>query len=240
MIPKTIHYCWFGRNEKSRSMIKCIESWKKYCPDYEIIEWNEDNFNIDCIPFVKEAYNAKKWAFVTDYARLRIVYENGGIYLDTDVELLKSLDDFLLLEAYAGFQTDGLVNTGLGFGAEKGNKVIFDILSDYNDRSFPADLKECEKIACPIINTKVLESMGLVPDGSLQTVSGMTVFPKEYFDPKNNQTYELKVNENTYSIHHYDATWKSKNAGLKHRLIRFVVSIIGEDNFIKLKNKLKK
>ena len=80
LIPKVIHYCWFGRNKKSKSVLKCIQSWKKYCPDYEIIEWNEDNFDVNCIPFVKEAYDAEKWAFVTDYARLKIIFENGGIY----------------------------------------------------------------------------------------------------------------------------------------------------------------
>ena len=104
MIPKIIHYCWFGRGEKTPSMLKCIESWKRFCPDYEIKEWNEDNFDVECIPFVKAAYDAKKWAFVSDYARLRIIWEKGGIYLDTDVELLKSLDDLLVLDAYMGFQ----------------------------------------------------------------------------------------------------------------------------------------
>lgn len=239
MIPKIIHYCWFGRNEKNRSMLKCIESWKKNCPDYEIVEWNEENFDIECIPFVKDAYDAKKWAFVTDYARLKIVYENGGIYLDTDVELLKNLDSFLELEGYMGFQTDGLVNTGLGFGAEAGQPVLLQLIRDYENRDFKADSDDVAKIACPIINTKVLESIGFKVGGEKQTVNGVTLFPAEYFDPKDNQTYILNVTDNTVSIHHYDASWKKSNTHVKHALFRLIARVIGKNNFIKLKNRIK-
>ena len=119
MIPKKIHYCWFGGNPLPELAIKCLESWKKYCPDYEIIEWNETNFNLDSCEYVREAYQAKKWAFVSDYARLKVVYDNGGIYLDTDVELIKSLDRLLKNKSFFGTETTGVVATGLGFGAEK-------------------------------------------------------------------------------------------------------------------------
>ncbi len=221
-------------------MIDCIESWKRFCPDYQIIEWNEDNFDIDCIPFVREAYDAKKWAFVADYARLKIVYENGGIYLDTDVELLKSPDSLLSLPAYAGFQEDDLVNTGLGFGAEKGNKVIKALMEDYHWRSAPAESAGYEKIACPIINTAVLEGLGLLANGEMQSVDGMTFFPRDYFCPKDSQTYLMSITDNTYSIHHYDATWKNQNSGAKQKLIRAVVRVIGKDRFIKLKKFIKR
>lgn len=239
MIPKVIHYCWFGRNEKSKAMLDCIESWKKHCPDYKIIEWNEENFDIDCIPFVKEAYEAKKWAFVTDYARLKIVYENGGIYLDTDVELLKSLDPLLSLSGYAGFQEDNNVNTGLGFGAEKGNELIYEVMADYHERHIPAD-GDYMGIACPFINTAVMERFGVVANGEMQTVMGITIFPKEYFSPKDSQTYITTITENTYSIHHYDATWKNKNAKLKQKIIASAVKMIGKKNFMKIKALLKR
>ncbi len=221
MIPKVIHYCWFGRNEKSRAVLRCIESWKRLCPDYEITEWNEDNFDIACIPFVKEAYEAGKWAFVTDYARLKIVYENGGIYLDTDVELIKPLDELLHLQAYAGFQGEEYVATGLGFGAEKGNAMIGELMADYHNISFSKNADDLIEIACPVVNTKVFKTHGLVADGKMQIVNGVTVFPREYFDPKDSETYELKVTENTVSIHHYDASWKGMPRDSSKGLLEF-------------------
>ncbi len=238
MIPKVIHYCWFGGNKKSKSVLKCIQSWKKYCPDYKIIEWNEDNFDINCIPFVKEAYEAKKWAFVTDYARLKIIYENGGIYLDTDVEVIRSFDNLLVLEAFAGFEGQKHINTGLGFGAEKGQKMISELMQDYHGRHFSD--KNCKNLICPIINTDIFIKHGLQQDGTKQCISGVTVFPKEYFNPKDNQTYELNITANTYSIHHYDASWKKGNAALKQKLFRFMAGVIGKDKFYIMKNKIKR
>ena len=125
MIPKKIHYCWFGHNQLPESAKKCINSWKKFCPSFDIIEWNEENFNIDACPqYVKDAYSQKKWAFVTDYVRLKVVYENGGIYFDTDVELISRIDSLLKYNAYFGFEDGVYVNTGLGFGAVKGMGII--------------------------------------------------------------------------------------------------------------------
>ena len=117
MIPRKIHYFWFGGNEKPAKVKKCINSWKKYCPDYELVEWNESNFDVHCMPFVEQAYNAKKYAFVSDVARLIVVYEQGGIYMDTDVEVIKPLDDLLENKAYMSFENNENVNTGQGFGA---------------------------------------------------------------------------------------------------------------------------
>ena len=117
MIPKIIHYCWFGSNPLSETAQECIASWRKYCPDYEIKEWNENNFDLNCCNFVKEAYEAKKWAFVRDVARLKIIYEEGEIYLDTDVQVVKSFDDLLNNQCFLGEETSGCIKTGLGFGA---------------------------------------------------------------------------------------------------------------------------
>ena len=149
MIPKVIHYCWFGGNAKPASVLKCIESWKKYCPGYEIKEWNEENFRIEDNLYCKQAYDAKKWAFATDYARLVIVYNNGGIYLDTDVEVIKPLDDLLNHKFFIGRQQGFQVNTGSGFGAEKGHPVLKRMIDDYEDIPFIDENGEMDLLTCP-------------------------------------------------------------------------------------------
>lgn len=136
MIPKIIHYCWFGGQPKPEMVLKCIESWKKYCPDWEIIEWNESNFDVSQHPYMKEAYERKKWAFVSDVARLLLVYNYGGIYLDTDVELHESLNELLIERAFFVFESDVYINTGVGFGCEKEHKSVETMLHYYDKRNF--------------------------------------------------------------------------------------------------------
>lgn len=136
MIPKIIHYCWFGRNPKSDIIMQCIESWKKYCPDYKIIEWNEDNFDVNCIQYTAQAYEKEKWAFVSDYARLAVVYSCGGIYLDTDVQLVNSINDLLKYDCWLASEDVRTVSTGLGFGAVKGNPVIKAMMENYEENQF--------------------------------------------------------------------------------------------------------
>ena len=135
-IPKIIHYCWFGGGPISAESQKCMESWKKYCPDYKIMAWNEQNFDISTNRYAQQAYEAKKYAFVSDYVRLAVLYEYGGIYLDTDVELVRPLDELLELPGFMGFQTNNEVATGLGFGARKGNSVVQALLRDYDALDF--------------------------------------------------------------------------------------------------------
>ena len=135
MIPKTIHYCWFGRGQKPELAQKCIESWKRYLPEYEIVEWNEDNFNLDEYPYARQAYDARKFAFVTDVVRLYAMFTHGGIYMDTDVEVLKPLDSILGYEAVSGFETTNLIPTGL-MASEKGSEIIGELLKDYRERQF--------------------------------------------------------------------------------------------------------
>lgn len=149
MIPKVIHYCWFGRNPKSEIIQKCIESWKENCPGYEIIEWNEDNFDVNAIAYTKDAYADKRWAFVSDYARLWVVYHHGGIYMDTDVILKQSLDKLLQYDCWFAQDDIRYVNTGLGFGAEKENELIGKILEKRAERAY--DLTICNSIDTPII-----------------------------------------------------------------------------------------
>ena len=135
MIPKKIHYCWFGRNPLPESALKCIASWRKFFPDYEIIEWNEDNFDVISIPYTAQAYEVKKYAFVSDYARFKILYEQGGLYFDTDVEVIRPMDDIIVRGPFMGFEVNpnpqrpyGAVGAGLGIAAEKGMTLYKSIL----------------------------------------------------------------------------------------------------------------
>lgn len=213
MIPKVIHYCWFGGKKIPKMLKKCMKSWKKYCPDYQIIEWNENNFNINEMPqYVRDAYEAKKWAFVTDYARLWIVYHYGGIYLDTDVELIKPLDALLCYNGFFGFENHDYktINTGLGFGAEKGLKIVADLMMPYDTQKFVyPDLNKGEFVPNTWINWPVFEAHGVIKTDVVQIIDHkVAVFPGEYFDPMIGYLREeICITKNTYSIHHYSMTW---------------------------------
>lgn len=207
MIPKKIHYCWLGGNPLPDSAKKCIKSWKKYCPDYEIIEWNETNYDFTQIPYMKEAYEAKKWGFVPDYARLDIIYQHGGIYLDTDVELLKPIDELLTLKGFAGFETSERINFGQGFGAEAGNSVIKKMMDSYQDMHFVHEDGTLDLTPSPQLNTEVFVSLGIKKDGSMQEIDGFKIFPVDYFCPKSFEDGIIRKTANTYSIHHFDASW---------------------------------
>lgn len=158
MIPKIIHYCWFGHGPKPEVFEKCLESWKKYMPDFQIIEWNEDNSDLKECKFLQDAYEQKKWAFVSDVVRLRAVYEMGGVYMDTDVELYEPLEEYLQHNAFFFFQNPSLTNsriaTGLGFGACKGNALLWKLLEDYRTSEFR--LEDMTQLACPVKNTAVI------------------------------------------------------------------------------------
>lgn len=235
MIPKVIHYCWFGGANLPWDVKKCIRSWEKYCPDYEIKQWDESNFDINCHPFVQAAYKSKAWAFVSDYARLKIIYENGGVYLDTDVELLKNLDFLLENQCYLGVQQGGyLCATGLGFGATKGNPVIREMLGEYDKTEFSSDSKE--RIACPYLNTRAIERMGYVYTEDIWGGNGITVYPCRYFDPITVGDRENLLCEDTVSIHHYSASWLSGQARMRRKIIR----LIGEEKIHRLKKLLGK
>lgn len=230
MIPKVIHYCWFGGNPIPDDLKKCIESWKKFCPDYEIEKWDESNFDIHCHPFVESAYNAKAWAFVSDYARLKIVYDNGGIYLDTDVELLKNLDFLLNNACYIGIQQPELLcNTGLGFGAEKLSPVVCKMLQKYDGIIFGE--QEKTKIACPWLNNEVIKSIGFVDTNKITYLRGVTVYPPQYFDPLSTGNTENLLCADSVSVHHYAASWTSGKVRIKRKLIR----LFGEERYYQIK-----
>ena len=208
MINKVIHYCWFGGNALPEDVLKCIDSWKNYCPDYEIKQWNEKNFDVNQNDYIKEAYQEKKWAFVSDYARLKIIYDQGGIYLDTDVELIKSLDDLLYNKCFFGTETSEVIATGLGLGAEKGNKFIKMMLDEYEGAHFVIKKGIYDLTPCPKRNTDPLIREGFKFDNQkIWEKDGCKVYPPEFFSPINYDTRELVITDNTYSIHHYSATW---------------------------------
>lgn len=221
-IPKVIHYCWFGKGELPKLAKDCIKSWKKHCPDYEIICWNEDNFDITQNRYAKEAYAAKKWAFVTDYVRLQVVYTYGGIYLDTDVQLVKSLDGLLGNSGFMGFDEKGIVATGLGFGAEKGNRIIGEFLKDYVDTPFLLEDGTLDLTPCPDRNTATLQRLGMDTANTDQTFMDMVFLPREYLCPKGFYDLFTHKTKNTYSIHHYVASWTSKVTKRTTRIKRLI------------------
>ena len=234
MIPKVIHYCWFGRGKLPALTKRCIASWKKYCPDYEIVEWNEDNFDVNLNAYTRYCFENKKWAFLSDYARLLVVYQNGGIYFDTDVELIASPTPLLDCGAFYGFENDHFISSGLGFGAIKGHPTLKKMLDRYE--SMPVRLDgSIELIGCPIINTDALASFGFRPDGSMQTVGDVIVYPKEYFNPLDDTTGKMKKTANTFSVNHYGKTWMRRKSVIRSRLMRPIHRLFGNDVFTKLR-----
>lgn len=216
MIPKTIHYCWFGTKPLPESARKCIDSWRRYCPDYEIRRWGEDDFDFDLNEYCRQAYEEKAWGFVPDFIRLWIVYTCGGIYLDTDVQVVKPLDPLLAHRAFCGFEQPGnletagelFVNFGQGFGAEKGNPLIKAHLDRYANLSFRLPDGSLNRTPSPTYTTEVLVAAGLDRTrNAVQELDDITVYPYEYFCPKNFETGILSITPHTYSIHHFDASW---------------------------------
>ena len=211
-IPKVIHYCWFGKGKMPKLAEKCIKSWKKYCPDYKIVCWNEENFDITENRYAKEAYEAGKWAFVSDYVRLKVLYNEGGIYLDTDVELIKPLDKLIEKNGYMGFDDNGVISTGLGFACEKGNELVGILLKDYNDIPFVLPDGTYDLTPCPDRNTKTMQNYGFDIGNKEQIFMGIKMLPEDYLCPMKYYTGKKIITKNTYSIHHFCASWTSKTA----------------------------
>ena len=224
MIPKIIHYCWFGGKPLPKSAEKCIASWKKYLPDYEIKRWDESNFDVNAIPYTREAYAACKFAFVSDYARFWILYHYGGVYFDTDVEVIRPIDDIINRGGFLGVESNrnGIytVNPGLGFAATQGSAVIGEMVNLYSTFHFintdgASDLKNIVEIT-----TDYLSSKGLQNTDEIQDCCGFTIYPKDYFCPIDYDTRELKITENTRTIHHYAESWVPRSTRFKNALSR--------------------
>lgn len=210
IIPKVIHYCWFGGNPLPDKYKMWMESWRKYCPDYEIIEWNETNYDVTKNTYMCQVYKNKKWGFVPDYARLDIIYNHGGIYLDTDVELIQNIDDMLFQKGFAGFQSYFQVNFGQGFGAVKGLPIIKEMLDLYNDIYFVNRDGSLNMTPSPEWQTQILEKHGLCKNGEYQVVDGMTIYPEKVLCGKNVYTRRIILKPYTRAIHHYDGSWTDK------------------------------
>ncbi len=222
MIPKKIHYCWFGENPLDELSLRCIASWEKFFPDYEIVCWNESNFDITQIPFMQEAYHEKKWAFVSDVARLIVLYQHGGIYFDTDVEVIKPFDDILNKAncGFFGFEVTGFVASGLGFAAEKGDSFLQQLITKYKGICF-ADYKDrLSEVACPIIMTQLMEEQGFVRKDALQSFRGFDIYPTEYFSPLDYDTGKLRLTKNTHSVHWGNASWNDEDVRKSRKQIQ--------------------
>lgn len=235
MIPLKIHYCWFGKGEMPELAVKCIESWHKFMPDYEYKLWNEETFDVSVVPYTKEAYEARKFAFVTDYVRLWALYNEGGIYLDTDVEILKPLDDLLHLSAFTGYEgskTQPPV-TGL-MASEPHGEWVKEQLEAYQDAHFIKEDGSFDMTTNTVRISSIMCSNGFVQDGKYSVYKDLHVFPTDYFCPRQTSG-EFLLSENTYCDHHFMGSWNEN--GQEQWLCR----LIGQKNMIrmiKLKRKL--
>ena len=236
MIPKVIHYCWFGGNPLPEMAEKCIESWKKFCPEYEIRRWDESNFDVNCCTYVKQAYEAKKWAFVSDYARFKILYDHGGLYFDTDVELIRPIDDLVEKGPFMGvekYEADGtpMVAPGLGLATRPEAPLYQELMQAYHERAFYDSNGNLNLVTIVAYTTEILKKHGLRNDRQIQRLGDVCIYPPEYFCPKDMLTCELTVTENTRSIHHFDGTWYNEEGqyalALKRKFARMLPCRIG-------------
>ncbi len=238
LIPKHIYYCWFGGKPLPKSVKRCIASWKKHCPDYKITEINESNFDLDAHPYTAWLYKKKKYAFVSDLARLKVIYERGGIYLDTDVEIIKNLDPLLQYRCYFGFEYKTALNSGLGFGGEKGHPVLKTMLDAYDELVKKQDTPL--PVICTQINTDAFIPYGLILNGKTQYFCNneIAVFEKDYFNPSKTDR-RVNVTENTYSVHWFDASWQTPVMKLRAWLGKCFVNIFGVSPSVWLQKCLK-
>ncbi len=230
MIPKIIHYCWFGRNPLPESAQKCIASWKKYLPDYEIREWNDDNFDVNIIPYTKEAYEAKKYAFVSDYARFWILYHYGGLYFDTDVEVIKPMDDIIERGPFMGCESSSIktmsVNPGVGLGITPGLGFIAEMLLKYAELHFQNEDSTVNQKTIVSYTTEQLFLHGLKTMDEIQEVAGLWIYPQDYFNPLDDLTGKLRKTENTRSVHWFMNSWGS-GSSLRRWLSRISHRLFG-------------
>lgn len=236
MIPKIIHYCWFGGKELPPLAKKCIASWKKYCPDYQIIRWDESNFDLDQIPYTRWCYDNGKWAFLSDYVRLAVVAERGGLYFDTDVELVQNPDHLLQYEAFYGFENNENVNTGQGFGAQAKHASLEAMKQPYLDLT-PDENGVFPLQACPALNTSALLPFGLKCNGKHQNVAGAEVLPMDFLNPYDSNTGRLQKTKNTISVHWYSMSWLSPAQRFKSILTKPFHRLFGNNCFAWLKRK---
>lgn len=243
MIPKTIHYCWFGRGELTPLAKKCIASWQQFFPGYEIKEWNEDNFNVNIIPYTADAYKAGKYAFVSDYARFWMLYHFGGVYFDTDVEVIKPMDDVLEKGAFMGFELLGAkpaVAPGLGLAAEPGMSLYKEILNQFEQMSFLTENGSLNPYTMIPMVTDLLKKRGLVCNGTIEQVAGINIYPPDWFNPFDDATGLLHLTDNSRTIHWFAKSWLPTEPAWQTRTKRLMRRLIGTERLTKLGQLLKK
>jgi hypothetical protein len=235
-IPKIIHYCWFGGKEKPDLVKRCIQSWNKTLKDYEIIEWNETNFDLNSNSFVKGAYEAGKYAFVSDYVRVFVLYNQGGIYLDTDVEVFHPFDKFLHHESFWGFEQEDYIATST-IGAKKGNELIGQFLNSYKNKAFLREDGSFDELTNVAIVTKMLVDTGLKRDGTFQVIEGIgAVYPQTYFSPYDYINIRKFISEETVAMHHFYKSWLPSSARIKSSLKKITARLIGGSNIARIRS----
>lgn len=230
MIPKIIHYCWFGGNPLPPLAVKCLESWKQFLPDYEIIEWNENNFPLDDFIFAKQALESRKFAFISDVCRLYALDQMGGVYMDTDVEALRSYDDFLHHAAFSGFENPENVPTGM-MASEKGGQWVKELLAYYDNKPFVKEDGTLETTSNTYIITQMMKEKGFVMNNKFQEIEGyVTFYPNDYFCPKSYVTGNIDLTKNTYCIHHFAKSWIPFHKKWRNILKMKAMNIFGYKN----------
>lgn len=235
-IPHVIHYFWFGKAQKPPLIRKCIASWYQYHPDWEIKEWNETNYDVNKIPYIREAYQQKKWAFVVDYARFDILNQYGGVSLDTDVEFLRPIPETLLdQEAFTGFETNDSVAPGLLYASIPGQSVVQKMVNAYEKTVFGGT----SVTVCDIL-TGILKASGLKSNNTAQTIDGVLILPNEYFCCFDHETQHFNITQNTVSIHHYAASWSPWYRKMRFRAIGLLAGLMGPERYKRIKHAILK
>ena len=243
MIPKVIHYCWFGRNPLPKMAVKCIASWRKFLPDYEIKEWNEDNFDVDIIPYTKDAYADRKYAFVSDFARFWILYHHGGVYFDTDVEVIRPMDDIIGRGPFMGLEIagqNGKIAPGLGLAAEPGDPVYEEIIDGFArlDYHLP-DGSRNPYTMIPMV-TDIMQARGLAGTETIQNVDGIDIYAPDFFNPLDDATGRLRKTKNTRTIHWFMKSWMPSESKFSVWIKRMARRILGTDVTTNIKQLLKR
>ncbi len=209
-IPKKIHYCWFGGKEMGELEKHCLATWKKFCPDYEIIRWDETNYDYTQNQYISDAYKSGKYAFVSDYARLDVIYRYGGIYLDTDVEILRSIDQLLYQRGFMGFESNSMVNSGVGMGGVAGIELFATLRDAYQNYVFIDSNGKINDVANCNLQSAILKEKGLRLDNTLQEIDGIRFYPSEFLSPVSYLTNKKHITENTYSVHWFTGSWQTE------------------------------
>jgi hypothetical protein len=231
MIPKTIHYCWFGGKAKPHSVIRCIESWKKICPEYKIKEWNERNFDVNITPYTRDAYKTGRYVFVSDYARFYVLYQEGGVYFDTDVEIIRNISPLIECGAFVGWEKPDScgshhVAPGLGLAAPKGHSFCKEVLNRFEQIPFFLEDGRRNSYGMMPLMTDLMKEKGLQMNGCLQAFDNLTIYPADFLCPMDSLTGKVTLTKNTYTIHHYDMSWLPRSTRWRVKVMRTIRGLL--------------